>query len=280
MWFWRSVLIELTASLIAGLAIAGVGALLAAVFFLSRRGRLLKFFGITSAAGNPSVRIYLSLVSVIKHGAMKADGSRTSVYEGGAVVVDEFLELDTITSLLGPHAMLKLIPPALLHHLQRRSMNFAHIEVVTRPCPIDPNRLQGDVLIFIGGPEFNAGTLHYLKRKATLMRFLPEKAGIEITRGKSAGQRIYPQGEGMNTAMIERLTSREEGRRVFILAGTGSNGTRAAMRYLRENWERLHKEYGEENFAICIQCASRRQDPNGFLRWDVLRVVPQELRAR
>ncbi len=274
--FWFNVLAEIVASLIQWLVIISLSAIAAAIYVLSRRGRFLRFFGISSILENPTVRIYMSVVYVREGGAMSVDGSVARIYQGATVVVDEFLELDTLTSLFKPPTMFSLIPPALLKVLERWSMNFTQVQVIPRPCPLDPNELQGGVLILIGGPQFNAGTLCYLERGGVYLQFLPNKAGVKIVRGRSARQKVTPQGEGMNTAIIQKQTYPDEGRIVFFLAGTGANGTRAAIRYLKENWERLYKRYKEDDFGICIQCESRRQNSKGYQQFDVLRIVPSE----
>lgn len=273
--FWWSVLTGVTASLIGWLIILGLAALIAGVFILSRCGRLVRFFGVSSILNNPVLRIYMSLVYVREGGAVYADGTEASIYQGGTVVADEFLELDTLKKLFKPPALFNLIPPALLKVLNKCNMSFTRIQAVTRPCPLEAQEIEGSALILVGGPEFNSGTRFYLGRGDTYLRFLPKKAGVEISGGRGAGQKIYPQGEGMNTAIVMKKRYPDERRTVFFLAGSGANGTRAAMRYIAENWEKLYKQYKDGDFGICIQCESRRQNPQGYLSWDILRIVPE-----
>jgi hypothetical protein len=78
---------------------------------------------------------------------------------------------------------------------------------------------------------------------------------------------------GSDLAIVERI--RVDDKVIFIVAGNGTNGTRAAIRYLSFYWNRLQEQFQKGNFAICIQCEEREINPKGFENMTVLKVIPE-----
>ncbi|MGX9728137.1 MAG: hypothetical protein ACTFAK_12715 [Candidatus Electronema sp. VV] len=67
----------------------------------------------------------------------------------------------------------------------------------------------------------------------------------------------------------------EDNRVILYACGNGINGTRSAIKYLAENWSELYKQFGDRDFAVCIQCEERELNQNGYENWNVIRVVPE-----
>ena len=94
-------------------------------------------------------------------------------------------------------------------------------------------------------------------------------------KGTGQNQVITPHADRMDLAIIQRQTLTEEDRIVIYACGNGSNGTKAAIRYLAENWGELYKHFHTDDFAVCIQCEERELNPNGYHNWNVIRIVPE-----
>ncbi len=83
---------------------------------------------------------------------------------------------------------------------------------------------------------------------------------VRTRKGKDKGLAVR-SSDDYELGTVERKVESEHGAVVVWAAGTNPNGTKAAVYYLTENWDRLFKKCGEgkknTSFAICIRCAKR-----------------------
>lgn len=276
--FWSGVLSSIVAQWINVTAISAVSAILIFYITLSRRAKLFKFFGLNSFRSQPKLDIYLSNIRVVKGGALFSDGSSAVNFESNAVSAGEFLEISTIEKLFHP-GILSYIPISIRNKLARWNIAFAEIAKSYEASPSDTSLISGKNIFLVGGPDFNAATRYLLNKELPYMAFQPKstrsKPFVKIMKGTSQNQIITPHDSRMDLAIIQRQKITDENRVIIYASGNGSSGTRAAIRYLTENWGKLHKKFPNDDFAVCLQCEERELNPLGYKNWNVIRIIPE-----
>src|SRR5262245_29694574 len=63
---------------------------------------------------------------------------------------------------------------------------------------------------------------------------------------------IPGRSQGRELAIVQRIRDRPRNVTVLICAGLGLSATYGAARYLVQHWGRLHAQFGEHDFDLCL----------------------------
>ncbi|MCA9925260.1 MAG: hypothetical protein KC421_22960 [Anaerolineales bacterium] len=142
--------------------------------------------------------------------------------------------------------------------------NTVKVKIAVCPEPDDyEEMLSKGTIIFIGGPRANLGTYYYLygygSEAGTVRLGRVSKNVIECINDPGI---MLECNQNHNMAVIQKHKIVGNDKTIFYLAGTGVNGTAAAIAYLRKNWLKLLDEYDENNFfkIIEVEGGKKRQD--------------------
>jgi hypothetical protein len=279
--FWVGVLQNVVAQWLGVSATVCLSGLIATIVVLSRRRRLFTFLGLAERADvNPEIVVYLSNVRVKPGGALYVSQSHTNPFEISTVVAAEFLELGSLERMFSD-GFVGMVPSGIRSRLAQRISVMAKIRSTCEAAPADVSKARGRVLVTVGGVEFNSITAHYMSRQGVFMRFAGQQCStgsrshVEVVDAHGRHQTIMPHSDVMDIAIVQKQVLAGEDRCVFYASGNGSNGTRAAIRYLVERWPDLYRRYGKEPFAVCLQCERRSFNPEGYTVRNVLRRIPE-----
>lgn len=253
------------------------GGLIVGFLLSRRRKKLYRFFGISK---NKTMTVYLSSFSV-RDKTVKDFRGEVRSYQGLGVPNSEFLEIPNITGLFSSNA-LERIPDMLSGlvdsiWLERKPL----IEFLA--SPLDLNEIKPTNYICIGGPAFNSVTEYYLRTGNPYVKLEEAKEEaegvwkLEICRGKRHGEVINsPNGGTWDYGMILRIKDNDRKISVFIVAGTNMNSTRAASQCLVDNWEKLYRQYGAEDFGWCVKCPTLDKNSKGYMHYELVAQLPRE----
>lgn len=279
--FWLNVLVNLVANLVTWLIlilIAGIGLMVQA---RSRRAALFRFFGINPL--NPSIIAYLTTVVVQPGGAKRVDGDISQIWEGPAISANSLRDILTVPGIF--ISSTDKLPAFIRKLLSTRHLSFEPITVDFRTSPSQASEIASGPILCLTGPGYNLATKYYLETGSSYIEFTRDHQFL-IKRGGLTGKSITPSGGKVPTgdgklerfahdlALVSRLTDGENRRKVAIAAGTGSNGTRAAIEYLANHWQVLDKEYKNDDFAVILECPNRRKDAQGYKLAKVVQLLP------
>jgi hypothetical protein len=205
--------------------------------------------------------------AILEH--QKTENSQNPQYsadEFAVVSAIESLETQYLKEELEKSRLHKLIPE---YDLREKLLRTDPIKVNISVCP-EPNAyeemLGNGTSIFVGGPRANLGTYYYLYGyggKAGIMR--PGRSEKNIVECINLQDKIDCDAE-YNLGIIQRHRLDDTGKTIVYLAGTGANGTAAAIAYLRQSWLKLLDKY-EGNFALTIKVPGgkvRQEDFKGY----------------
>jgi hypothetical protein len=214
----------------------------------------------------------------------KSQSQQYSADEFAVVSAIEVLEAQYLKEELVKSRLHKLIPE---YERREKLLRTDPIKVNISVCP-EPSKyeemLREGTTILVGGPRANLGTYYYLYGyggKAGIMR--PGRLEKNIVECINFQDKIDCDAEH-NLGIIQRHRLDDTGKTIVYLAGTGANGTAAAIAYLRQSWLKLLDKY-EGNFALTIKVPGgkvRQEDFKGYgpeywnagnweevdLRWD------------
>lgn len=238
------------------------------VWVLPKYKKLTQFFGISTK--HPRLRVYFSRLNIPVGGSVDAQGTPRS-YSGVAIPEYEF---GIMESLLQPFLMLqpRWMPEAFVKRLRTWGL-LTVPDIIFEASPSKEQDIKSDNLALVGSQAYNEGTKYYLSRGNPYLTLVFDNQGpaVIVARGKSKGEKITTDTD---LAILLRIKDDEHGTNVFVGAGLGVNGTRAAIEYLANNWEALEKNYGAQEFGLCIKCPWVQEDAEGFRKPDILRRLP------
>ena len=238
-----------------------------------RREKLLSFLGLSPECNR--LIICTSSYSAVSIDPVTEERLEQKIRS--AMSVNEFSAFPTLDRWISPLTKYSTLLEYLIHYKMPSFFRSIHIKVEYLPSPSKKEKftLSNCTLILIGGPVFNQGTMLYYSQHMCSMELLtPEKKiAVHITKGKRAGDIFGPnidfdeyevRGE-KDIAIIEKFYDKERNINVIIAAGATSQGTKAAIYHLVNNWATLYSHYKASPFAICLECNNYRIDPNGFI---------------
>jgi hypothetical protein len=213
--------------------------------------RFSKFFGIHRIA---SVTIYLSnLWTPATNPSRKFEGYTISLHElRAAQAVDK---LFGAAPLRLPDLVRGFVDAIWLRH---------HVRCTTKVCPLQAENASLDSnMIIVGSSKRNTVRARYVRARlpsATL-------AGEDTDPGSCSNatniliSRIVISRDGnrhevslakMNLAIVEKCHDPERGTVLFFCMGPRADASWAATEYLIRNWRRLFREFGDDDFVICL----------------------------
>lgn len=143
----------------------------------------------------------------------------------------------------------------------QKKLKESRIKVNLDECPRPDEyekMLKKGTLIFIGGSRANLGTHYYLDgieagevRPGRLEKHRNQVEFVKSMGGKKKGFRCLPKE---NLGIIQRHKTTTD-QLIIYLAGTGLNGTAAAVAYMRQKWLDLRK--APDNFSKVIKVPAR-----------------------
>lgn len=243
-------------------------------FILSfRRRKLYRFFGISK---NKPVTVYLSSYAV-QQNTVKDFRDKIREYEGLGIPNGEFLEIPNITGLFLSNA-LERIPDTLSGFVDNIWLTKKPI-IEFLASPLNENKIRVTNHICIGGPAFNSVTEYYLRTGNPYLTMI-EDAGswtLKICRGRRTGEVIGSIAEHSewDYGIILKIRDQDKRTSVLILAGLNMNSTRAVSRCLIASWESLYRQYGSEDFGLCVRCPPLDKDSEGYKRFEIITRLPR-----
>jgi hypothetical protein len=280
--FWLDVLGNLVANLITWIflaLIAGIGIIINA---RPKRAALFRFFGLDPI--NPSITAYLTTIIVQPSGAKRPDGRLSQIWEGPAISANSLHKISSVPAIFHS-TFTDNLPTFVRRLLSTKNLSFDPVKIDFQPSPMSVSEIAPGPLFCLTGPGYNIATKYYLETGASYVEFLPDHQ-FRVKRGRLTDKIISPSdckviaGDGTverfahDLGLVSRLTDYENDRKVVIAAGTGSNGTRAAIEYVTNHWQKLDKQFQDTDFAIILECPNRRKDPQGFRLAKVINVFP------
>lgn len=255
-------------NIIAFIVIAIFGWLLSMVlrlpFIYRQRRQLFAFFGLRQ--DKQSFTVYLSTLFVLRGGSVDFRGTARS-FQGPAIAAAELTTFQPVSRLfLSP--FLEGLPAPIREWLGNKvHWTYRQILPVFSPSPRNRSEVEPTNMLTVGSQYYNtAGDLYaetgdpFLKMEQVGPRMV-----IRVKKGPRSGD-VFEQrpNSSDDLAIVERLFDDAHKTTVFIAAGLGVVGTRGAVRYLVDNWARLHKDFGTEPFAICLRFRDVASDPHAY----------------
>lgn len=229
--------IDVLTNILANIIFWLAGGILVGYLISKRRRKLAKFFGLNFSR---NLNVYFSSIVLYENS------------EEMGLPSYEFQTIPSIASLFSS-GKLDFVPDMLAGLVDSFWLPKKPI-IQFLPSPNKIEEIEFDNIISIGGPVSNRVTNYYLKIGSPYLSFTrssdESECRIQIVRGIRTGEVI--QGY-WSTGILNRFRDMEHGNTVFIVAGGGVQGTRAAVEYLVENWETLQSTYGDKDFGICLQ---------------------------
>lgn len=275
--FVTGLLSSLSANLITTVILLTI-ALLYALTRGKRREKLLSFLGLSPECN----RLIICTSSYSAYSINPVTEERLEHKTRSAMSVNEFSIFPALDRWISPLTKHSTFWEYLIHHKMPSLFRFIHINVKYIPSPSKTEKftLSNCTLILIGGPVFNQGTMLYYSQNMCSMQLqtLKKKIAVQIIKGKRAGDILgtnidfdeYEVSGKKDIAIIEKIHDKERNINVIIAAGATSQGTKAAIYHLINNWATLYSHYKANSFAICLECNNDKIDPNGFLDSTIL----------
>ncbi|MCK4618675.1 MAG: hypothetical protein KAT52_01890 [Desulfobacterales bacterium] len=246
-----------------------------------RRGKLLSFLGLSAECN----RLIICTSSYLAHSIDPVTLERLENKIRSAMSVNEFSVFPALDRWVSPLTKHSSFLEYLIHYIMPSLFRFIDINVKYIPSPskTDEFNFSNCTLILIGGPVFNQGTMLYYSQNMCSMQLLTleKKIAVHIIKGKKTGDILGPNvdfdeyevnGE-KDIAIIEKIHDRARNINVIIAAGATSQGTKAAIYHLINNWTTLYGRYKTNPFAICLECDNEKIAPNGFLDSTILQTM-------
>lgn len=245
------------------------------------RERLVRFFKLDNS--HPELAIYVSRHSTPTHFSSIAVsledisaspalkrihefqvGEAKQIAEAQYSDLREFVVVSAIELIEASRVMDEIDRSNLLNWFSGHQQELAssNIKVKLDVCPEQDAYKQvlgTKPTIFIGGPRANIGTYYYLYgEQAGEMRPRMMPNGVIETISDPENKIIC--GPDRNLGLIQRHQISSNNKTIIYLAGTGVNGTAAAVAYMRLHWIDILEEFGDDNFCKVIEVERRKKD--------------------
>jgi hypothetical protein len=248
------------------LAVILASLLLIGKFVVGYNRRLRQFFGL--AGKTDQLLVYLSSFPIADKGLVDRFGRKRS-FGQLTLSAAEVAITSWLTTLFAADPLSKL--PSNVQRLLGKHWAFRAVRVSLRPSPLTDIELEFIPMLIIGGPMFNSAAKYYQRTGLSVLRFntvddyadRTEWTSVEVTRGRDKGL-LLKTSEELDLGAVEKIVDDEHSINVLWVGGARTNGTKAALYYLIQHWDDLLDKYGDREFAICLQCAGRQFDPEGY----------------
>jgi len=284
---WGSICIELVANSIWTLLVIAFALLVATYKVISRRPRLRKLFKLKS--NDEGVKVYISrhvyssrppefdfhslnsrgnlsrsqlkikTVQEIEHERRERGDDTYNSRPLAMVSGIETIEYLRFHELVTYKAWFNKMPDEFLTWLFRFAPSLKPIQIQFDACPDNLETLSSfssGTYIFIGGPRANHGTFYFWYGeelcKVRLGRLDNEK---NIAYALDDSGRSWTVSANQNLGIVQRVSSGD--RTIIYLAGSGVDGTAAAVEFFMMNWKDMQKKSKEQDFVYIVSCSAR-----------------------
>jgi hypothetical protein len=192
-------------------------------------------------------------------------------------------EFDLIPMISNEISRKKILSPKKLTWIFDNILNLAKpIIKFNYSSKIDTESLPKTSIICIGSPLYNEITRYYLDNNKLPVKFdLNPNIIIKYTTVQNVKEKkndddfVEPlKEEGKDVAMLVKFHEKDNDRNnvVFVAAGTGVNGTKAATYYLIAFWDKLKKRHGESNFfeIITVDSENSTNKPDEYTNFKII----------
>lgn len=218
------------------------------LYSLTRRRRLLRFFGILSSR---RIVVYLSHLQIVAGGALDIMGIPRS-YEGTAVAFGEMAVGSQFRDLFNYFVPSLSENPGFLSQLL-----ISDVQVQVLASPLNQQQVErATSFITLGSPFYSAASA-FAETSGSQAKFDLAAPTIIVAGIAPVAHTDY--------GFVERIIDSNR-RSVFYAAGLPELGTIGAANYLAEQWSQLSKKYGNDrNFLVMLEF-----DASDFHRWSVV----------
>lgn len=271
-------------------------------FVISRRAKLLRFFGVDKSR---RIAIYLSNLRVKSGGSIGIDGRELS-YRGSTAAFGEMVVANRFRDLFNYFLPSLSDSPGLLSRLL-----ISDVQVQLLLSPLDNAQIErSSPFIALGSPAYNIASqfieqqLHSkakfgtvtidptaepqapLETSPTEESLFPHASGSYVdetsnlpTSGSTVDVPLQPSKrvpaiivDGISPlthstyGFVERITDRDGERFVYYAAGISVLATAGAANYLISEWAKLHRKYGTDtDFLVMLGF-----EPHDYRRWSII----------
>jgi hypothetical protein len=231
------------------------------IALLINRGRMLRFFGISSRC--PRLCVYLSTLNVEKAtGIPKGVEAIEIGYRGPAIQHLEYEGAVEARDLLQSRRV-AVLPKSVRELLTPWFISIALVEPKIKPSP-EVNELhelpRNQNVISLGSHVYNS--LFYVHNPhSKYFEFKRNDDGqraVFFKQGALEREYLAREGKHREVGIIERVNDGD--RSIFYCAGLGASATYGCVQYLVQNWKKLYEENGRDEFALYLVFRNRERD--------------------
>ena len=228
-----------------------------------QRIRLLRFLGIGKHGAE--LRVYLSTLYIPRGGSVDSRGTARS-YQGPAIPGYELDVIQPLSDLLR-YESLRNLPAFARRWLGKVHWAFEETHLVFSSSPADATQIERTNTLVVGSQYYNTAGELYTETCDPILKMEQEgtRMVIRVTKGPRKGE-VFQQmpREANDLAIVERLVDDTHGTTIFLAAGLGVVGTRGAVQYLIDNWDKLAQSFATERFALCLRFRNIDKDPDAY----------------
>lgn len=231
---------NIASNLLTILIIAIVGWL---AYFFTRRGRLLRFFGLK---GQKRLILYLSNVQVQRGGSVGVDG-QPRAYAGTAIPENEAILIPIFQRLFN------FVIPGLAEQpgpLKWLLISDVAVEAVPSPGHVDQVEKEA-TFIAVGSPAYNSASLRIEQALNPLARFNGQGSGFYLDQAHETTD--------LRCGFVQRSIDQVSGQTAFYVAGMPPLGTTGAAYFLATRWLSLAQKY-KASKPFCVVLRISEQD--------------------
>ena len=263
------IIVAVAINIISNLIFWAGGGLFLGIVLSQKRRKLFNFFGIHYST---PIIIYLTSLPSRQNTILDKDGI-PSRYQGFVPHGSEFQVIPEITTLFTSNTFQRI--PDIFSGLIDGFWLLSQPILEFKLSPIREEEIDKKGCICIGGPKFNLATQYYLRTSNPFIKIVKDENEwcLLISIGRRAGEKFLCVND-YDLAVLLKMKDPETSSTIFVAGGTGSNGTRAAVRYLIMYWRDLYRTYGYAEFGVGLKCFNREKDSLAYKQPEVLIKLP------
>lgn len=226
------------------ITIALVAAFAWVLHLVTRRSRLLSFFGLKKSK---RLVLYLSNVRVQQFGSIGVDG-QPRAYSGTAIPENEAFLVATFQRLFN------FVVPGLGDHPEfLKWLLISDIRVESAASPSSEAHVdRQSTFITVGSPGYNSASARAETHFHSLARFVPDYTAFSLDQAQVTSD--------PRCGFVQRVVDQVSGQVAFYVAGMSSLGTTGAAYFLAERWQYLAAKY-RDSAPFCIVLRMSEADP-------------------
>jgi len=276
MEFLSDVTVNVVANLIAAAIVVLASSAIVYWGFVRRHRRFLRFFGVTER--NPALSIYVSRLEVQPGGAIGFTATRRG-YFGPAIARNEYRAALLVRDALRVRFIGRL-PRGIQDWLREQSVTLRDLDPQIDVSPTTVDDIPPDNLISLGGELYNLVTKHFWTRESVRFYFEKDSNNANVLKVRQPGVTdIEIPRTQLNRELAALACVRLPERVVIICVGSDSSATYGCVKYLMDKWSILDKQYGQDDFGMCLAFPEQHKNSERTVEPEVVYAYPHQLRA-